>query len=68
MPTDLIIQLLNVFAPIVLSAVARHQAATGQTPTRAQLMAELERNIDFYLAEGAQWKATHPDPIEPGPI
>ena len=63
---DIIAQLLRIAAPVVLEAVAEHQAANnGDIPTLAQLEARLDLTIAGFLAEGARWTAAHP--AEPGP-
>lgn len=52
--------ILNIAGPPVLAFVTAHHAATGQMPTLDELKAELNSNIDKYLAEGAAFTAAHP--------
>lgn len=60
------LSVLKDLAPIFLAAynhfTKKHQ---GVTPTREQLISELEANGDLILAEGAAWRAAHPEPPEP---
>lgn len=58
----LIAQLFNVFVPIVGAIVREHRAAHGADPTDEEIMATFTANIDKYLAEGAAWRAAHPEP------
>jgi hypothetical protein len=59
----LVVQLASVFVPIVQKIIADHQAANdGAMPTDEEIIAKFEADIDQYLAEGAAWNVTHPDP------
>lgn len=59
-PTDLILGLFNVFAPIVRDVIAEHQKThNGALPSDAEMLAQFNAHIDKYLAEGAAWRAAH---------
>lgn len=60
---ELLGQLLNSFAPLVLSLIATWQKDhdTTRLPTLDELRADYLAEIDSYLAEGAAWRATHPN-------
>jgi len=63
---NVILQLFNIFAPIVSDLVAKFRARhDGKDPTPEELRAEFFANIDAYLGEGLLWKATHPLPPKP---
>ena len=58
----LILQLAQVFTPIVMDIVRKHQAAhNGELPTDETVHTELTANLAKYLEEGSAWKATHPN-------
>ena len=61
--SELLIQLLNTFGPLVLNLVKRWQQehATTELPTLEELTRDYQAEIDGYLAEGATWRAAHPD-------
>ena len=56
----LILQLFTVFLPIYQQIRADYKASNGVEPTDADVIAKFESDIAKYLAEGADWKATHP--------
>lgn len=61
MTPELLTALFNTVGPIVRDIIAKHQAATGQLPTDAEIQATFTKNIDEYLAEGAAWSSAHPN-------
>ena len=58
----LLLQLFNIFAPIVTQVIQKHQAATGTTtlPTNEQQAAIFQASLDSGDAESAGWFASHP--------
>ena len=59
---QLIPQLVQVLAPLVIQLVKDYQAEhNGQIPTTEELLARLNSNVARYLGEGAEWQATHPN-------
>jgi hypothetical protein len=60
-PPEVILGIFNAVAPIVKDIVAKHLAVTGAMPTDAEVTAAFNQNIDTYLAEGAAWRAAHPN-------
>jgi hypothetical protein len=60
---EIIGQLLTVFGPAIMKAIAEWQDANDTTalPTVDQLNAHMQANADGYLAEIAEWRASHPD-------
>lgn len=68
MTPQLALAMLQWATPIVMQAIREHRAqrlAAGQDPnvelTDEQVFQMLNDNIDKYLAEGAAWRAQHPD-------
>ena len=61
--SEFLVQLFNAFGPLVLQLIQQWQADhnTTELPTMAQLEASYHATIASYLAEGAAWRATHPD-------
>lgn len=58
---NLVLQLFGIFAPLITSLIQKYQDAhDGKMPTDDELKAEFEANIDGYLAEIDEWKASHP--------
>lgn len=62
LPPEIVIALLNTFAPIVRETIIAFQKShDGRMPTDEEMSAEFEANADRILAEGAAWKASHPN-------
>jgi len=61
MDPNLILQLANVFVPIIGKLFRDRHAATGELPTDDDIRATLAENIRSGLAEGEAWKAAHPN-------
>lgn len=58
---EVVLGLFNAFLPIITGIIKNHQAGNnGAMPTDAEVLAEFNANIDKYLAEGAEWRRTHP--------
>lgn len=60
MPPELIAQILSFASPIIGGVMRHFFEQNGRLPTDAEMQAELDRNAATYLAEGAAWKAAHP--------
>lgn len=61
-PPEVILGIFNAVAPIVKDIVKKHQDAhNGQMPTDEEVTAAFNQNIDAHLAEGAAWRAAHPN-------
>ncbi len=56
----IILQLFQIFTPVVQAAIAKHRSEHGTDPTDAQIVAIFQANTDEILAAGAAWKAAHP--------
>ena len=57
-----ILGLFQTFAPIVREIIAKFQHENdGRLPTDEEMLAEFNANADRILAEGAEWKARHPE-------
>lgn len=63
--TPLILQLFQIFGPIVADIIRKRQAAGGAMPSDAEITAEFQANIQTYLDEGSAWSAAHPRPPQP---
>ena len=61
MGAGLLLQLFNVFAPIVSQIIQKHQASTGGAdhPTNDQMAAIFQASLDAGDAEAAGWFASH---------
>ena len=59
MGAGLLIQLFNMFAPIVSDIIQQHHAATGVMPTNEQQRAIFQASLDSGDAEAAGWFASH---------
>ena len=60
---SLLLELFNSFGPVVLGLIKRWQEEhrTTELPTLEELTRDYQAEIDGYLAEGAAWRAAHPD-------
>ena len=58
----LLLQLFNVFAPIVSQLIQQHQVSSGTSdhPTNEQMAAMFQSALDSGDAEAAGWFASHP--------
>lgn len=57
-----ILGLFSTFAPIVREIIAKFQKNNdGRLPTDEEMLKEFNDNADRILAEGAAWKASHPN-------
>jgi len=56
-------KLFVAFTPLVLKLITDWQQANNTTrmPTLEELTGDYQDTIDSYLAEGAAWRAAHPD-------
>jgi len=61
MDPTLILQLANVFVPMIGKLFRDRHAATGALPTDDEIRAALAENIKAVIAEGDAWKAAHPN-------
>lgn len=60
----LALALFNTFYPITLQVIDRIKKAKNDPnyqPTNEEMQAEFQNNMDAILAEGAAWKASHPN-------
>lgn len=58
----IILQLFTIFTPMVQAAISRYKAThNGAEPTDADIIATFKANTDAILADGAAWRAGHPD-------
>lgn len=61
--SNLMIGLFNAVAPTVLTIIREYRAAhNGALPTDAEVLQQFNAHIDAYIAEGAAFTRTHPDP------
>jgi len=60
---EFLTQVLQTFGPLVLQLVSQWQQdhRTSQLPTIEDLRRDYQDLIDSYLAEGAAWRAAHPE-------
>jgi len=61
MPPELIAQILSFASPIIAGLMRQYFDRTGRLPTDEEMQAELTRNAAQVLADGAAWKAEHPE-------
>lgn len=60
--SQIIIALFGIFGPIITGIIQGYmESHNGAMPTDAEILAEFQKNIDSYLAEGEAWKAEHPE-------
>jgi hypothetical protein len=57
---SIIVGLFNVFAPIIAQIIREHSATNGEIPTDEQIIKQFGDHVEEYLAEGAEFKRTHP--------
>lgn len=61
---ELALGLFNTFYPITLAVIDRIRKSKGDPnyqPTNEEMQSTFQNNMDAILAEGAAWKASHPN-------